>query len=184
MNQFKIYDISTTPSDSRVDLEKIKLNHGNILNVYGIMAESPSLLKGYLALKDLYAKVTLTKQERNIVMLTASRENGSAYDTAAHSVSAEKHTVPAEVVEAVRTGKPLKDNKLEALRTFTVAVVNGRGQVGESEIKGFLDVGYTQANILEVVLAVGLATLANYTNLVARTPLDAEFEPKLWKKAS
>jgi len=184
MNEFKIYDISNAPSDSRVDLEKIKLNHSNIPNVYGVMAESPWLLKGHVALKDLFEKTSLSKQERKIVLLTISRENDSPYCTAVYSGTAEKHNVPAEVIEAVRAGKQLKDKKLEALRSFTAEIVNERGQVDESDVKSFLDAGYTRANILEIVLAVGMATLTNYTNIIAKTSLDAQFEPKVWKKAS
>ncbi|MDE2023029.1 MAG: hypothetical protein KGJ18_02350 [Gammaproteobacteria bacterium] len=59
-----------------------------------------------------------------------------------------------------------------------------RGQVDESDVKEFLAAGYTRANILEIVLAVGMVTLTNYTNLIAKTQLDAQFEPKVWKKAS
>src|SRR5690348_9570754 len=97
MNEFKIYDINSAPSDSRVDLEKIKLNHGNLPNVYGIMAESPLLLKAYVTLKDLFGKATLSNTDRKIVLLTLSRETGSPYDTAVHSGNAEKHSVPADV---------------------------------------------------------------------------------------
>lgn len=184
MNEFKVYNITNAPSDSRVDLEKIKLNHGNIPNVYAVMAEAPSLLKGHVALKELFEKTSLNKQERKIVLLTASRENESSYCTAVYSGAAEKHNVPTEVIEAVRTGASLKDKKLEALRSFTAEVVNERGQVDETDVKSFLDAGYTRANILEIVLAVGMVTLTNYTNLIAKTSLDAQFEPKVWKKAS
>ena len=44
-----------------------------------------------------------------------------------------------------------------------------RGQVDESDVKEFLAAGYTRANILEIVLAVGMVTLTNYTNLIAKT---------------
>ena len=184
MNEFKVYDITNAPSDSRVDLEKVKLNHGNIPNVYAVMAEAPSLLKSHVALKELFKKTSLNKQERTIVQLTASRENASPYDTAVYSGTAEKHNVPVEVIEAVRAGASLKDKKLEALRSFTAEVVNERGQVDESDVKSFLDAGYTRANILEIVLAVGMVTLSSYTNLIAKTQLDSQFEPKVWKKAS
>ena len=183
MNEFKVYDISNAPSESRVHLEKIKLKQGSLPNVYGVMAESPVLLQGHAALKELFAKTSLTTQERKIVLLTISRENESPYCISVYSGVAERHKVPADVVEAVRTGAPLKDNKLEALRTFTAKVVVGRGQVEDSDIKSFLDAGCTRANILEIVLAVGMATLTNYTNLIAETSLDAQFEPKVWKKA-
>lgn len=184
MYEFKIYDINTAPTDSRTELEKIKLQQGDIHNIYAVMAESPLLLKGHAALRELFEKTGLSKEERKIVLLTASRENGSAYSVALQSDDAEKHEVPVEVIEAIRASKPLKDKKLEKLRAFTAKVVNSRAQIGERDVKDMLDSGYTRANILEVILAVGMVTLSNYTNLITRTPLDKHLEPKLWKKAS
>ncbi|HEX2667745.1 MAG TPA: carboxymuconolactone decarboxylase family protein [Gammaproteobacteria bacterium] len=184
MNDFRTYDINSAPSAARAELEQIKLNHGNIPNIYGVMAEAPALLKGHTALKEQFEQSTLNKQERKIVLLSLSREMGSAYDTAMHSGAAEKQSVPSDIIEAVRAGTPLKDKKLEALRSFATKLVSSRGQVSEAQIKDFLAAGYTRANILEIVLAVGAVTLTGYTNLIAQPSLDAEFAPKVWKKAS
>jgi len=184
MNEFKVYDIKTAPSDSRTDLEKIKHDHGNIPNVYAVMAESPQLLKAHVATRELFNKTTLSKQDRKIVLLAVSRELGSAYDMAVHSGAAEKHNVPAEVIEGVRSGTALKDKKLESLRSFTTHVVKKHGEVAETEVKTFLDAGYTRANVLEIVLAVGMVTWTSFTSQIAKIKLDHEFEPKVWKKAS
>ena len=184
MNDFKVYDINSAPADSRADLEQIRQNHGNIPNVYAVMAEAPVLLKGHIALREQFEKATLNKQERKIVLLALSRELGSAYDTAVHSGAAEKQSVPAEVIEAIRAGAPLKDKKLECLRSFATKMVSSRGQVSEAQIKDFLAAGYTRANVLEIVLATGIATLTSYTHLIAQPALDAEFAAKVWKKAS
>ena len=184
MNDFRIYDITSAPADSRLTLEKIKLNGSAVPNVYAVMAESPLLLKGYIALKELFDGATLSKQDRKVVLLTISRETGSAYDTAVHSAAAEKHNVPADVIESIRAGKALKDSKLEALRSFTANAVHKRGVVGENEVKEFLLAGYTRANILEIVLAAGMVNLTSYTNQIAGTPLDTQYEAKVWKKAS
>jgi len=184
MNDFRVYDINSAPSDARADMEKIKLNHGNIPNVYAVMAEAPVLLKGHIALKEQFEKATLNKHDRKIVLLTLSRELGSAYDTAVHSGAAEKHNVPADVIEAIRAGTEIKDKKLESLRSFTAKLVSSRGHVTENEVKDFLAAGYTRANVLEIVLAAGAVTLTSYTHLIAQPKLDVEFEAKVWKKAS
>ncbi|MGA9853708.1 MAG: carboxymuconolactone decarboxylase family protein [Gammaproteobacteria bacterium] len=184
MYEFKIYDINTAPVESRTELEKIKLHYGDIHNIYAVMAESPLLLKSHATLRELFEKTGLSKEERKIILLTASRENGSAYSVALQSDAAERDEVPSEVIDAIRASKPLKDKKLEKLRSFTAKVVNSRGQITEQDLKDFLAVGYTRANILEIVLAVGMVTLTNYTNLIAKTPLDKHLEAKMWKKAS
>ena len=112
------------------------MQQGNIHNIYAIMAESPLLLKGHTALRDLFEATGLSSQERRIVLLAASRENGSAYSVALQSDAAEKNEVPVEVIEAIRASKPLKDKKLEKLRAFTAKVVNSRAQIAERDVKG------------------------------------------------
>jgi alkylhydroperoxidase family enzyme len=184
MNDFKIYDINSAPSGARADLEKIKLHYGKVPNVYAVMAEAPALLDGHLALTEQFKKTSFDKQERKIVLLTLSRELDSAYDIAMQSGAAEKHDVPADVIEAIRAGKPVQDKKLESLRSFTAKLVKSCGRVSESDTKDFLAAGYTRANVLEIVLAAGAVTLTSYTNLIAQPKLDAEFEAKVWKKAS
>jgi alkylhydroperoxidase family enzyme len=92
--------------------------------------------------------------------------------------------VAADVVKSVRENTPIADGKLEALRQFAYEVVEKRGFVPESIKDRFLSAGYTDRNILEVILGVGLKTLSNYTNHIAETPLDPAFEPAKWHKAA
>lgn len=181
MNEFKIYAIADAPYDSRAELERIKSEQGHIHNVYAVMADAPPLLKAHAMLKKLFEEASLSEEQRRVVLLTASRENGSAYSVALQSENAEKHDIRPEVIEAIRDSKPLKDKKLETLRSFTARVVNSRGQVSDQDIKVFLGAGYIRANILEIVLAVGMVTLTNYTNLIAKTPLDKDLEALKWR---
>jgi alkylhydroperoxidase family enzyme len=55
-------------------------------------------------------------------------------------------------------------------------MVQGRGRVAEQEVDAFLAAGFSRAQVLEVVLGVGLKTLSNYTNHLAQTPVDAAFQ--------
>jgi alkylhydroperoxidase family enzyme len=88
--------------------------------------------------------------------------------------------VDASVITALRDDLPLRDNRLQALRTFTVEVVRTRGWPSDQALAGFLAAGYSQAQALEVVLGVGVKTLSNYANHLANTPLDAAFAPAKW----
>lgn len=47
--------------------------------------------------------------------------------------------------------------------------------------QAFLDVGYTPANILEVILGLGQKILSIYTNHIAGTELDAAFSERAWQ---
>ena len=69
-------------------------------------------------------------------------------------------------------GLPLSDLKLESLRLFTIAMVDGRGHVSGEEWDDFVGAGWTQQQALEVVFAVAMKVMSNYTNALAGVPLD------------
>lgn len=143
----------------------------------GVFAESPEILQAYLSLSTLFDQTTLTPLERLIVLLGVSSVNSCGYCMTAHSSMGTTQNLPDAVIQAVRNNRPIADPKLEALRQFVLAVTEKRGFIKEEELDAFLEAGYTNRNVLEVVLAVGLKTLSNYTNHIAQTPLDAAFEP-------
>ena len=100
----------------------------------------------------------------------------------AHTGLAKLDKVPDDVIEALRNGVPIADPKLEALRTFTVQVVNRRGWVANADVQAFLDAGYTQQQILEVIVGMSYKVISNYTNHIANTPVDAAFKKFAWEK--
>ncbi len=52
--------------------------------------------------------------------------------------------------------------------------------MSDAEVQAFLNAGYTRRNVLEVVLAYSQKIMSNYTNHLARTPLDKPFEKFAW----
>ncbi len=181
MNAFPVHTADTAPADAKTALKQVNEAFGFIPNVMGVMAASPALLKGYLSLTSLFDQTSFSPTERQVVILSISHENGCHYCMAAHTVVAEMSGVPSEVVEALRNDTLIADTKLEALRRFTRALVRSRGWPTAAEAQAFLDAGYSETNILEVVLGVGMKTLSNYTNHLAQTDLDEAFAPKAWQ---
>lgn len=92
--------------------------------------------------------------------------------------------VPEPVVRAIRSGAPIPEPKLEALRRFTAVVVRTRGRPSDGELDAFVAAGYSRAPVLEALLGVGLKTLSNYTNPIAVTPLDPPFQKALWSEVA
>lgn len=181
MPDFKIHNKATAPDDAKQTLEEAEQKFGMLPNLLGIMAEAPPALKGYLSLSALFDETTLTPQEGKIVLLAASFENQCAYCMAAHSAEAEQAGVGEQAIDAIRNGKPIEDDRLQALREFTAAVVRDRGHLSDADVDAFLAAGYTKQNILEVILAVAMKTLSNYTNHIADTPLDDPMESFSWE---
>jgi len=183
MSQFPIHTVETAPEASKPFLDGAKKAFGLIPNLVGEFAESPAVVEGYLGLSAALKKAGLTDLEREIVLISASVENGCHYCVAAHTTVTQAQGLNQAVIAAVRAGGPIADARLEALRTFAVAVVRERGWVSDAEVTRFLDAGWTRANVLEVVLGVGLKTISNYVNHIAGTPVDEAFQANAFTPA-
>lgn len=179
---FPIYTIDTAPEASKSALAQAKATFGFIPNLEGIFAQAPSLLQGSMALWDLFEATSLTPIEQQVVYLTANYEHACHYCMAAHSGLARMIGMATEDIQALRNGTPLTDPKLQALRQFTQLMIQNRGWVEDTDIETFLAAGYTQQQVLEVVLGIAIKVMHNYTNHIAQTPLDKPFQPYVWSK--
>jgi uncharacterized peroxidase-related enzyme len=182
MTQFPMHSVETAPEGSREILAQAQKRGGRVVNLLGVMAESPVMLKSYMAMADLLAQGSLSPSELQVVMMTANIENGCAYCMAAHTAEAMHQKVDPAVIQALREGRELDDPKLEALRRLTRALVIGRGAVEGNELEQAMAVGYTHAQVLEVITAIAAKTITNYADHLARPPLDAPFERFAWTR--
>lgn len=179
---FPVHSIDSAPIPSRAMLTGARSAFGFVPNLLGMLAEAPAALEAYLGVSAAFQKSSLTPTEQQVVLLAASVTNECQYCVAAHSAAATMARVPAGVVDALRSGDPIADPKLEALRRFTEAVVRERGWANE-ELAAFHAAGYSRAQVLEVLAGVTQKTLSNYANHLAETPLDAAFAKAAWSPA-
>jgi uncharacterized peroxidase-related enzyme len=180
MPDFQIHTLDDAPEPSRETLRSVRGSFGFIPNLMAILSEAPAALKAYSTLTDLLTETSFTPAERQVAALSVSYVNRCGYCMAAHSTVARVVGVPGTVIAALREGKPLPDEKLEALRRFTTAVVQKRGQVSESEVQSFLAAGFQKSQIFEVLVAVALKTISNYADHIAHVPVDRQFERSRW----
>jgi uncharacterized peroxidase-related enzyme len=178
MTSFSIHTQATAPAASQPLLTAVQGKYGFVPNLLAGMAEAPNVLKAYLDLAGATAAGTLTGLEQQIVQIVTSRLNSCEYCVAAHSTVSDMQKLPADVINAIREGKTIADSKLQALQQFTTAVVKSGGLPSTGDVDAFLKAGYTKAQSLEVVLSIGLKTIANYIEHVIHAPLDAAFQPR------
>lgn len=180
MSHLPVHTIESAPEGSKAALEGAQKAYGFLPNLTATFAESPAMVEAYGVLAGHFEKTDLTPTERQIVLMTTSRENGCTYCMAAHSTIAQMQKVPADALEAVRNDTAITDPKLQALQAFTARVHETRGNVSEADLAAFHAAGYTKGNILDVILGAGLKTMSNYTNHIAETPLDDVFQANAW----
>lgn len=162
--------------------ESTKASLGMVPNMYGNMGNSTGLLATYKFGYDHFRKNSgFSKAEQEVIFLTISYENGCEYCMAAHSMLADMISkVPVEVTNAIREGNIIPEPKLKALSDFTSVMVNKRGNPSETDVHIFLEAGYSENHILEIILAIAVKTISNYSNHLFQTPLDAPFKMREW----
>lgn len=175
MSEFTMHTLDTAPQASRQLLQNTEKQLGFIPNLYAVFAESPVTLQANQLLTELFEKTAFTTIERQLVLLSISRYRNCSYCLAAHGTVANMHKIPAEITHAVYYNQPLADSKLEALRTFTRAVLEAEGWVKQDALQAFYQAGYLKQHVLEVVLGISFKTLSNYVNHINDTPIDAKF---------
>lgn len=180
---FRVHTPDTAPDASKPILREAQETYGMIPNLYGVLAEEPAAVQAYAALNDALAESGLSPAEQQVAILAASIENGCTYCVAAHSTMVKRQDLFDDAtLEALRAQEPLPDDRLEALRAFTLEVVRERGRVDQGTLQAFLDAGFGQRHVLAVVTVVAMKTLSNYTNHIADTPLDETFAGQEWSK--
>jgi uncharacterized peroxidase-related enzyme len=171
---------ATEPAKSM--LENAQKQTGFIPNMYANMANSPGLFDTYLSgYKHFRQDSGFTSAEQEVVLLSISLENACTYCMAAHSMIAEKVSkTPQSAIDALRTGKPIPDSKLQTLSQFTRVMVSSRGMPSQKAVDAFKQAGYSERQVLEIILAIAVKTISNYTNHVFDTSVDERFAGYAW----
>ena len=122
---------------------------------------------------------SLTAAEREVVQITAAVVNGCSFCVAGHTKIALKLLKLEEtLVKQIRsTARLEQDAKLDALARFTLTVILQKAKLTQAQQQAFYNAGYTKENAIDVVLGVSLATLCNYVNNLADTPINPELQP-------
>ena len=184
MTDFTMHTVESAPENSRPLLEASQKAMGMIPGLHAVMAESPSVLNAYQTLHRLAQETSFDKDELNVVWLTINVENDCHYCVPAHTAIARMMDVSDAVIDALRDEQPLPGEKLEALRTFTLAVMNKQGNVSKKDLEAFYNAGYEHRQVLEVILVLSQKVMSNYINHIAETPVDEPFKKFEWKKTA
>ncbi len=184
MSDFQIHDLKSAPEGSRPLLEKSVAAYRMIPNLHGVMAESPALLEAYQTLHGLAQKTSFDKSELTVVWQSINVEHECHYCVPAHTAIANSMGVATEITKALRNETPLPNERLETLRSTTLAVVRERGDVSDEVLSDFYAAGFTKQHLLEIILVLSQKVISNYVNHVAETPVDAPFQKFDWQKAT
>jgi AhpD family alkylhydroperoxidase len=173
MTTFTVHTLGTAPEASKAKLAEVQKAWGFVPTLHGTLAESPETLEAYDTLFALVSKTTLTPQEQQTVYLAINVMHECEYCTMGHTYLGRMVKLDEAAIQALRNSKPIADAKLQALRSFTEAVVRERGFAGDKAVDAFIKAGFTKQNVLEVVTVIATKTISNYVNHLTHTPKES-----------
>jgi uncharacterized peroxidase-related enzyme len=181
--QLPLVEFDTATESQKELLSITKKEFRMIPNMYKAMVNNQILLKTYMdAYKSFRTLSNFSATEQEIIFLTISVENNCSYCMAAHSLIADLVSkVPPNITDAIRNGEEISDTKLKSLYEFTSIMVNKRGNPSNEDVKSFLESGYNEKHILDIILAISIKTISNYTNHIFHTEVDPAFKIREWK---
>jgi AhpD family alkylhydroperoxidase len=171
---FVEHTIESAPPASRRLMAATAEHRGYVPAAVARLAESPQLLTGFLKASGIFEAATLEPIVREVVIMTIATRNDCHVCVAMHTQRLAALNADPDLIAALRTQQPLTDERLEAVRTFTLALLASTGAVTDAELAAFQSHGYTAENALEVVLGIGTYTMSTLANRLVRAPLDAE----------
>jgi len=173
MTQFTIHTLDSTPAASKPVLEKLKAAVGMIPNLAAAMSESSQLIEGFATLRGLFqANSSFIPSEREIIFLVNAVENGCRYCTAIHSTFALHANVTQSTVDTIRAGKSPEEPRLKVLTEYARKMVRERGHIQEADLQTFFKAGFSKAQSLEIIAALAISVMANYSSHLTHVPPD------------
>jgi len=155
---FTTHTIESAPAAARRSMTATISHNGYLPTAVALMATSPELLDGFLKMSASFEGTTLDPVAREVVIMTMATRNGCHLCVAMHTARLTRLEAEDTLIAALLIGSPLADPRLEAIRVFTLRVLETTGDVGDDALKAFLARGYTERNALEVVLGIGAFT--------------------------
>ena len=166
------HSIQDAPQASQALLESVNKQLGSVPNLFRIVSNSPSALKGYLDLSGALATGKLTPAVREGIALAVAETNGCSYCLAAHTYLAKNVAkLSTDEINANRQGHS-NDHRTDAALNFASDVVSRRGHVDIDAVAKVKAAGFSDEEVVEIITHVALNTLTNYMNSVLRTEID------------
>jgi AhpD family alkylhydroperoxidase len=189
---FTEYTVESAPADARGSMTATRNHLGYLPAAMSRMAASPQLLDGFLRLSAIFESTALDPVAREVVVMTVATRNGCHICVAMHTARLAALGASPDLIAVLRDGPlepradagldahSLADERLEAVRVFTRAVLDTAGDVGEQAMQDFLAHGYTSQNALEVVLGIGTYTMSTLANRLTGAPVDEQLAAYAW----
>ena len=164
-----------SPANQEI-FDSLKKSLGFVPNLYATIGYSGNGLSRYLAYQN--AKSSLSNKEKEAVNLVVSQVNGCVYCQSAHTVLGKMNGFNDEQILDLRKGRS-ENAKLNALVQLASDITENRGRVNAGSTAAFFQQGYTNENLVDLILQISDKTAMNYLHNLTEIPVDFPLAPTM-----
>lgn len=170
MRTFQVPTREQVAPSNQAIFDQLQKGLGFVPNLYATFAYSDTALGDYLALQN--RKSSLRAKEREVINLVVSQVNECDYCLAAHTALGKMNGFNDEQILELRTGSASFDTKMDALATFVRDTTIQRGKPSASSVEALFAAGYTEANLVDILVVIGDKIISNFLYGVTQIPVD------------
>jgi AhpD family alkylhydroperoxidase len=176
MTTFTVPTRSEVSENNQVIFDNLQKALGFVPNLYATIAYSKNGLERFLSYQN--AKTSLSGKEKEAVNLIVSQVNNCVYCQSAHLVLGKMNGFSDEQLLDIRKGKAT-DVKLNALVQLAAEITKTRGYAKSELVDTFFNEGYTNENLVDLILQVSDKTAMNYLHNLTKVEVDFPLAPAL-----
>ena len=177
MKKFTVPKREDVSADNQANFDALHKALGMVPNLYATIAYSENGLSRYLAFQS--SKTSLSNKEKEAVNLVVSQVNGCIYCQSAHTVLGKMNGFSEDEILNIRSGSS-SNPKLNSLVTLAKDITENKGRVSQAKLDAFYAAGYTDGNLVDVILQVSDKIAMNYlhnlTGIAVDFPMAAPLE--------
>ena len=177
MANFQVPTRDQVSAPNQAIFDQLQKGLGFVPNLYASFAHNETALGDYLTLQN--RKSTLKAKEREVINLAVSQVNECAYCLAAHTALGKMNGFTDEQILELRAGHASFDSKLDALANFTRNITINRGKPSAEAKAQLLNAGYSEANVVDILVVIGDKIITNFLHGTTQVPVDFPAAPAL-----
>jgi len=167
---FKVPTRDEVSANNQAIFDQMKKSFGKIPNLYATFAINETALPDYLTLQN--RKSSLSAKEKEIVNLVVSQVNNCDYCIPAHTYISKMHGFTDEQILEIRKAAVSFNQKYDALAKFVKETTINRGRPSANASERLFEAGYTQANVIDIIMMIGDKIISNYLHNFTQIPVD------------
>jgi uncharacterized peroxidase-related enzyme len=180
VTRVQIHDTDSAPEGSRDGLKALHGKYGTTLNIFGAMANAPTVLNAFLAFEGTIADTTsLDKATREAIHLTVANVNECSYCQGAYTMAAKGAGFDDEQAKDIRRGTLPDDDKLTALLQVAREIATTKGHIQDTTWTTAIEAGWSEQQMLETFADTVRTIFTNYFNHAVDTEQDVPAAPPL-----